>query len=234
MTTVREKIVEVLGGNFFNELKEIEEEKKLDRTLFGYFDRCFKLNKVLAKHNYFLEFFERLDTYKFLLKKIVQRKNEVIRNLSSSVLEKFNGYEMIRNDLSYQEKAEVIPIDVVYEPIYNENVRVPCYFTSEIHLAYRSYVGYFDKEKEQIKNRTVRQCNYCQNFFAKNKEQMIKHLSICSAKEGITYAFDNDQILNYQDNFKYLNGLPFTVYFDFKTTTGGNSVFFFFLIQLRM
>ena len=91
MTTVREKIVEVLGENFFNELKEIEEEKKLDRTLFGYFDRCFKLNKVLAKHNYFLKFFERLDTYKFLLKKIVQRKNEVIRNLSISLLEKFNG-----------------------------------------------------------------------------------------------------------------------------------------------
>ena len=134
MTTVREKIVEVLGENFFNELKKNEEEKMLDRTLFGYFDRCFKLNKVLAKHNYFLKFFERLDTYKFLLKKIVQRKNEVIRNLSSSVLEKFNGYEMIRNDLSYQEKAEVIPIDLVYEPIYNENVPVPCYFTSEIHL----------------------------------------------------------------------------------------------------
>ena len=134
MTTVREKIVEVLGENFFNELKKIEEEKMLDRTLFGYFDRCFKLNKVLAKHNYFLKFFEKLDTYKFLPKKIVQRKNEVIRNLSSSVLEKFNGYEMIRNDLSYQEKAEVIPIDLVYEPIYNENVPVPCYFTSEIHL----------------------------------------------------------------------------------------------------
>ena len=47
------------------------------------------------------------------------------------------------------------------------------------------------------------------------------------AREGITYAFDNGQILNYQDNFKYLGDLPFTVYFDFETTTGGNSVFFY-------
>ena len=39
---VREKIVEVFGGNLFNDLKEIEEEIKLDRTLFGYFDRSFK------------------------------------------------------------------------------------------------------------------------------------------------------------------------------------------------
>ena len=174
---IREKIVEVLGGNFFNELKEIKEEIKLHRTLFGYFNRCFKLNKVLAKHNYFLKFFERRDMYRFLIKKKVQRKNEVTRNLSSSALEKFNGYEMIRNDLSYQEKAEVIPIGVVYEPIYDENVPVHCYFTSEIHSAYRSYTSYFDKEKEEIKKRTVRQCHYCQNFLAKNKEQ-IKNICL--------------------------------------------------------
>ena len=68
---------------------------------------------------------------------------------------------MIRNDLSYKEKAEVIPIDILYEPINDENVPVPCYFTSEIHLAYRIYLGCFDKEKGQIKNKTVRQCNYC-------------------------------------------------------------------------
>ena len=89
--------------------------------------------------------------HRFLIKTKVQRKNEVTRNLSSSVLEKFDGYEMIRNDLSYQEKAEVIPIDVVYEPIYDENVPMPCYFTSEIHLAYRSYIGYFDKERNKLK-----------------------------------------------------------------------------------
>ena len=56
---VKEKIVEILGEILFNDLKEIKEEIKLDRTLFGFFDRCFKLNIVLAKHNYFLKFFER-------------------------------------------------------------------------------------------------------------------------------------------------------------------------------
>ena len=60
---------------------------------------------------------------------------------------------------------------------------------------------------------------------------MKKHLSVCSAKEGISYTFDNGQILNYQDNSKYLGDLAFTVYFDFETTTGGNSDVF---IQLCM
>ena len=129
---------------------------------------------------------------------------------------------MIRTDLSCQEKTEVVPINVVYEPIYNENILVPCYFT----LAYRIYLGYFDKEKGQIKNKTVHHCHYCQNLFVKSKEQMKKHLSFCGAKEETNYAFDNGQILNYQDNFKYLSELPFTVYFNFETTTRGNSVFF--------
>ena len=210
----------------FNDLKEIEEEIKLERTLSGYFNRCFKLNEVLAKHNYFLKCFERRDMYRFLIKKKVQGKNEVTRNLSSLVLEKFNGYEMIRNDLGSGEIAELIHINVVYKPIYDETAPVSCYFTNEIHLACRSYVGTFKKGNEHISHRTVRQCCFCQNVFAKNEENMKSHISICSARGGLTYAFDNGQILNYQDNFKYLGDLPFTVYFDFETTTGGNSVFF--------
>ena len=74
-------------------------------------------------------------------------------------------------------------------------------------------------------NRTVRQCHYCQNYFAKNYKQMQKHLSICAAKEGITSLFDNAQIIDYQDNYKYIGDLPFAVYFDFETTTE-NAVFF--------
>ena len=54
---------------------------------------------------------------------------------------------------------------------------------------------------------------------------MKKHLSICAAKECITYFVDNGQIIDYQDNFKYKGDVPFCVYFDFERTTG-DSVFF--------
>lgn len=78
--------------------------------------------------------------------------------------------------------------------------------------------------EEKISHRTVKQCHYCENFFAKTNENMKKHLSVCSAKGGITYTFDNGQIVNFQDNFKYLGDVPFMAYFDFETTTG-NSAF---------
>ena len=54
---------------------------------------------------------------------------------------------------------------------------------------------------------------------------MQKHLSVCTAKEGITYSFDNSQIIDYQDNFKYMGDVPFSVYFDFETTTGDAAFF---------
>ena len=63
--------------------------------------------------------------------------------------------------------------------------------TSQIHLVYKSYVGHFEKGKEPILCRTVKQCHHYENVFAKNDESMKKHLSICAAREGITYAFDN-------------------------------------------
>ena len=44
-----------------------------------------------------------------------------------------------------------------------------------------------------------------------------KHLPISAAREGITYVFDNGQIIIFQDNFKYLGDIPFSVYFDFET-----------------
>ena len=54
---------------------------------------------------------------------------------------------------------------------------------------------------------------------------MKHHIKICAAKEGITYCFDNGNIISFQDNFKYLGDAPLTVYFGFEITTG-DTVFF--------
>ena len=102
------------------------------------------------------------------------------------------------------------------------------FFADQIYIAYRSYIGQFEKGKERIRNRTVKQCYYCENFFVKNDLNMKKHLWICAGRESITYSFDNGQIITFQHNFKYLRYVPFTVYFDFEATTGDSS---FFLTQ---
>ena len=40
-TIVKDKVKDVLGNDFHNDLLEIKDEIKLDKTIFGYFDRCF-------------------------------------------------------------------------------------------------------------------------------------------------------------------------------------------------
>ena len=146
--------------------------------------------------------------------------------MSSWIIEKFNGHEIIKNNLSHQEKIDFRPIDIVYEPSFDESTPVVCNFTPKINLAYKSYMGKMVKGEEKVYNRTIRQCYYCQNYFSKSNEAFQKHLSFCAAKEGITYSFDNAQIIDYQDNFKYLGDVPFCVYFNFETTTGSSAFFY--------
>ena len=65
----KNKAKEVIGNEFYLELLEIKDDVKLDKMLFGYLNRCFMANEVLAKHNFFLKFFERRDKFRFLIKK---------------------------------------------------------------------------------------------------------------------------------------------------------------------
>ena len=70
----KEKAREGLGDQFFGELKNIEDEIKLDRIIFGYYDRCFLANEVLSEHGFFLKFFERREVQVFNKKKSSWKK----------------------------------------------------------------------------------------------------------------------------------------------------------------
>ena len=72
---------------------------------------------------------------------------------------------------------------------------VPCYFTNEVQVTYRSYIGQYIKEQEKIRHPITRQCPYCEKCFAKNEENMKYRTKLWAAKEGITYCFDNGNIM---------------------------------------
>ena len=100
----KNKSTEVIGEDFYNDLLEIKDEIKLDRHFLDILTDVLLLIKFLLSIIFFLNFFNN-DMFRFLIKKNVQGKNEVTRNLCSSVIEKFNGYEMIRQDLAHKEKS---------------------------------------------------------------------------------------------------------------------------------
>ena len=47
---------------------------------------------------------------------------------------------------------------------------------------------------------------------------MKDHISSCAGQAGFNFTFDNGKIIKYQDNFKNIGDLPFSVYYDFETT----------------
>ena len=54
----------------------------------------------------------------------VDCKSNLTQDWSSSIIQKFNGYEIIKHELARKEKIEFTPINIIYEPVYDENVPV--------------------------------------------------------------------------------------------------------------
>lgn len=139
-----ENAEETLGHDFFIKLKEIEASVMLDHSIFGFSDRCCQINEVLSEHNYFLRFYERRNKFRYQLRQKLKTKNEMRKELSTCVLQKFNGYEMLRNHLNYGETKDFIPIDIVYEPTLDTQKNNFMLFCSIYSLGF-SY--YFQKIK---------------------------------------------------------------------------------------
>ena len=101
----KEDAREVLGGKLFFNLTDIELRTMLDKSLFGFFERCFSIYHVLGKHEYFLRFSERRNQYRYLLKKETHtQKNESLRELLTCIIRKFNGYELLKKRSSKKRK----------------------------------------------------------------------------------------------------------------------------------
>ena len=114
-----DQIKEILGTDFYLALKEIEPDVMLDHIIFGFLERCIRMNEVLAKFGYFLRFYKRRNKFRYQLRQKRKTKNEMKVELSACVIQKFNGYDLLRANLKYSEKKNLVPIDIVYEPTLN-------------------------------------------------------------------------------------------------------------------
>ena len=222
-----ESIIDVLGRENFLKVKEIESETMLDYTHFGFFGQCTKMNHFLAVNfGYFLRFFERRNKFRNQLRQKLKAKNEMRAELFSCVIQKFNGYDLLKTQLSRDEKKNLLPLDIVYELTLDLNKPILCYFSPEIHLAFNTcYDKIVKGSKKSVKSNKTKQCPYCNNFFVKAEKRMNEHVLCCTGHAGFNFKFDNCKIINYQENFKKMGHLPFAVYYDFETTTE-SAVFF--------
>ena len=102
-----EKAKDILWRKLYDELSEIKEEKKLDRTVFGFFNKCFLMNQFLSKHGYFLKF-----------KRIQKRSFQVC-------------YLTIKYELARKKQIDLELLCIVYDHSYfeDEKAPAPCFLT---------------------------------------------------------------------------------------------------------
>ena len=147
------------------------------------------------------------------------------RELSTCAIRKFNGYEFLKDNLRQKEVVDLTPIDIVYEPTIDVKQLIACYFCPQISLAFNTRIEKTCQGGKKLKNVFTKQCHYCNIYFVMSEKKMNHHLSVCTGKTGFTFTFNDGKIIDYQDNFKFLGDVPFSIYFDFEMTIG-SAVFF--------
>ena len=140
-----ENAKETLGDKVFLKLNQIEGSVILDSSIFGFFERCCLINEILYVHNYFLRFYERRNKFRYQLRQKLKTKNEMRKELLSCAIQKFNGYELLRNHLNYGQRKDFITIEIVYEPTLDTKKTI-FFFAPYIYLG-------FDTSVEKLKNR---------------------------------------------------------------------------------
>ena len=73
----------------------------------------------------------------------------------------------MRPKLQYFEIKDLLPIDIVYEPILDVEKPIHCYFEPEFHAAFSTcYDKVVRGSKKRLNTNSTRQCPYCNNFLS--------------------------------------------------------------------
>ena len=117
----KDKTERILGKEFFDKFKEKKEMLQLDHSLENFFKKCHVANDFLEMKGLFLRVYERRDKFRHVIKKGAQGKNNMIRDLSSCVIQKINGYEILNTQLKNEEKLCHEPVDIIYELVNDKD-----------------------------------------------------------------------------------------------------------------
>ena len=63
------------------------------------------------------------------------------RELSACIIQKFNGYELLRNHLNSRERKNFIAIDIFYEPTLNDKKPIECFVQEKLDLLFHLIMG---------------------------------------------------------------------------------------------
>ena len=184
---------------------------RLDLDILNFEKQYFKINHILNKNNFFLRVFELKEKFRCLIKQDAGRKN-VIRELSSCIFEKFNGFNIVRLEFNRKLRQKMSLIDIIYKRVKNETENIKCFFSKRINMAYRLTFN----ENKKIRHRTAFQCYFYSNYYGR-KKKFDRDIENCTDQPGYVYNFNTQNLLTFEENLKFKHDIPLTAYIDFET-----------------
>ena len=210
-----ENLKQDVGLALSHDLFKIKSSLRLDLDVLNFENQCFKINTILSKHNMFLRVFELKDKFRYLFKQNCERK-KIVNEVSACVIERFNGFTIVRLEFDNEIRKDFTPVDVIYKPVKKKNTIIDCFFTDKLHLAYRATYNE-TKIWEKLKNTCAFQCYFCSKFYTR-KYKLVLHMKNCTGKPGFIYNFQTRNLLTFEENIKFKRDVPLTAYIDFETT----------------
>ena len=156
---------------------------------------CYEINTILSKFGYFLRVFELKNKSRHLSMKD-KNQQKIVRQLSSCLIEKYNGFTIISIEYQKKQRKNFKALDIIYKPTKHVEIEPLCYFSEDISKAYSSFYSKGDK-KGLTRGHRVHQCYYCNHFFISEIKQK-RHVRTCSGKPGVIYNINNQSLTSYQ------------------------------------
>ena len=203
-------------AEIFDEIYPLKENVRLDLDILNFEKQCFQIKYILNISNFFLRIFELKEKIRCLIKQDAGRKN-LIRELSSCIFEKFNGFKIVRLEFDRKLRQKMSPIDIIYKPVKAKTENIECFFSKRINMACRTTFN----ENEKIRHETAFQCYFCSNYYER-KDKFDRHFKNCTGRPGYVYNFNTQNLFTFEENLKFKHGIPLTAYIDFETTAPTN------------
>ena len=201
-----------IGVELFDNLNQIKENLRLDLDIINFENQCFEINRILTKNKMFLKVYELKEKFHALIQQCPDKKN-VIRDISSCIREKFNGFNIVRVEFEKQIRQKMSPIAIIYKPVRKETENIDCYFSKKINYAFRTSFS----ENDKIRHGTAFQCHYYSTYYGR-KDKFDRHIENCAGQPGFVYNFNTQSLVTFEENLKFKRDIPFTAYIDFETT----------------
>ena len=93
-------------------------------------------------------------------------KQTIKRQLYSCIVETFNGFHIACMEYDKKARKKFSPTDIIYKPVKHQKIKINCYFSNQMHLAYRS--TYTDDNK--LKHGSAWHCLCCSKLSWSRKQ----------------------------------------------------------------